>query len=794
MDEQQDVVLEASQEQALATLCEQLEQRIQRIEQVTSSGARGMKKPATGEPVISLDESNVFGVLGPRGSGKSTLLRNLSTQWMGSPGGEWASPARGHDRNRATSPRERAILLPPLDCSTLPPELPPGIAVLLYVRDRWLRDGKSDNDTTNHLAADFEKLLHDYSSMYREYRELTLELSATFEDFGHYMSDGVAKRLRLGENLEGWLAQAMAEAGKTALIVPLDDFDLIRGSDVRQWLGALLDELRRVRLMFVITADFQRLERLSPDHEQQFDDKTGRALVHKLLPPRHRISLPPWRAARDFGRVLQEGAAPVSLGSLLDAEASRLAIPARWLHQLVPERARGIVNLWDALAAARQRPPGDGGEERMPAAQDSRSSGKVESPRELFALLAECRDAPTLVRRIRSLDPVDWLRDMAWKGVDLAVDDWEESVETAQQRAAESRQGMAKPFTGLVDDEDDGGKSDGGTGSSPGKPRPATRSTRPMRSDGGEPSGQEQQRRRYLRDVDGPVRQLWAETLAEWCMAGNMRARARFLELWGPARTRLGRARMRVDLDVGRMRHYFDEQADRADSGFDAILFSWLAWPRKTESPPGAEWLTLDIGWQPLLEALRGKRDGWPTELVEAVALDPRGLAVGEVPQAGSSAALALLPAEIWAHVLLVDALDRCPWGPLRRTRGWELWTYLALAAVLVRTAYMFSLRRIGILEQRSFDGAQRLFLDVLERRNPVPLLRLQEHEVEDRMVEIFAHDGASAGVAARIRAEAQEGRDARGHALVAAADAYLASPAYTRLAACRPVGSGTER
>jgi hypothetical protein len=137
----------------------------------------------------------------------------------------------------------------------------------------------------------------------------------------------------------------------------------------------LLDELQQERLVFVVTADFPRLQHLSWDPRTEFDDKTGRALLDKLLP---RITgyicwIGPVKrdgnifpSAPGASRLTLQADKPLQIGKLLELEYKRLILtsdnsgtrdPAvsatrlALLLALLPGKPRGLETLYRYLEA-----------------------------------------------------------------------------------------------------------------------------------------------------------------------------------------------------------------------------------------------------------------------------------------------------------------------------------------------------------------------------------------------------------------------------------------------------------
>ncbi|MGH8476259.1 MAG: hypothetical protein ACRER2_10915 [Methylococcales bacterium] len=156
------------------------------------------------------------------------------------------------------------------------------------------------------------------------------------------------------------------------------------------------------------------------------------------------------------------------------------------------------------------------------------------------------------------------------------------------------------------------------------------------------------------------------------------------------------------------------------------------------ELPPGS---IIEIGWEPLLDALRGARDPLLSEPLAELLIDT-GTLGGELPPAESDQALALLPERLWALLLLVDALDRCLWAALSGPLGWRLTTYPGLAAAFVRSSYVHAIKAsYGNDHAFALSEPQNEFVKMLAQRDPKQLLELEEEDVIAKLRTLF-HDG----------------------------------------------------
>lgn len=186
---------------------------------------------------------------------------------------------------------------------------------------------------------------------------------------------------------------------------------------------------------------------------------------------------------------------------------------------------------------------------------------------------------------------------------------------------------------------------------------------------------------------------------------------------------------------------------------------------------PALYWLRVpagrhaELGWEPLIEALRGSRDPLLSELLSELLIDSGGLG-GDLPGPEADKALALLPDRLWALLLLVDALERCPWAAFSAPLGWRIVTFLGLGAASVRS-YAHAIAASGRNDKGlRFSKPQAEFVEMLDRRDPRGILSLEEEEVLARLRTLFG-DGLKGSLKDRHDPVAR------------AALAYLGSPVY---------------
>ena len=679
--------------------------------------------------------SNAIGVLGPRGAGKSTVLWWLYQKWRNACGAH-ASPASGD--------LQGVYLLPTLDCSVLPADVEPATAALLHLYTGLTHDEKLKGRFQRRPAIEedvdkLRELVERCTRMDRNYRGLCQDLAASPSDYSHYVVVGLEERVKLQKDLHVGLGTVLRGLGLRAFVVLLDDFDLVPAQEVRRWLLSLLDELRQPRLLFVLTGDFYRLEHLSWDAAAELDDKTGRSLLDKLLPAQNRVPLPGWTPSS------RHGFRPTgSMGPTLWEQVEEKAIAKRpeaggLVQGLLPERPRGLLNLYQTLAGA---------------------EGLEMS--EFLHALATSRQEPLFARQLAETETEEWARRLSFAEDDLTVEDWRETVAAAAARPRPKPAVQLPPLRalGAVLDEDASSDTAMALGHMETVPSllKGSEVTDPLRH--------AWLYRSPLRDAAEVDRPRWAELLIDLGLSlepGPVRRDllvsssaalcVHLLTTWAPAARRLSRAQLRLKFGHRELCELFEDNPVLRDA---RAALCWL----RSEAE-GA----IEIGWQPMIEALRGARDPLSSELLADLWVDPATLR-GELPPAETAEALGLLPRRLWALILLVDGLDRCPWQALSMPRGWRIATYLGLAAALVRSAYVHALCACARLAEDALSPVQQSFFNALSKRDSGGLLGMSEEEVIQNISDLFA--------------DSLPGRSESGDDVLTEATAhYLASPVY---------------
>lgn len=723
------------------------------------------EEPLGGPPGVMIEDefSNTFGVLGPRGAGKSTILRCLYNEYR---------PAKPE-----LEFQHGLVVLRPFDCSLVGSDLAPGTAILLHL-EREIRSilkerQRGGDERTRQSLDELGRLAGQYSQTTETFRQLGAEISSSLHEYTAFTLTGMRERMSLRERLPLLVRECLAELGRDlrkgenaarAFVVLLDDFDLVHAREVRKWILALLDELHQRRLLIVVTADFYRLEHLSWDPDAEFDDKTGRAVLDKLLPSPNRVNLTRWLS--DSRRAFKIGSAE---GRELEMEVSRFGVESPvqeiLLKRLLPGWPRGLVNLSRSLQAL----PGS-------------SSLMEDSLKEFVSLLASCRGEPLLARELKAKPISFWPRFLLFPDV-TSPEDWLEAVEVAEERLAVRDGGepplQIKPVKLLLPQVGKisrtvGKKNDSEESQStePTSSEPESRGSEleddlergydPLRHDPawGDPLRHDYLRVQPLRDSQDRVQPFWSELLLNYgflekvvdAPAEAVRNRLYFLDRWQPAVSKARRAEFRIRCDRESLRRFFEVE----DLPWAALL--WMSWELGREP-------IASIGWYPLVSALRGSRDVFQAEQMGDLLIDLRSLR-GELPEIGKGEELRFVPDHVWSMILLIDSLDRCPWKLFSRPLGWRISTYVLLASVFVRSAYVYALSRCGALEDLSLSIEQEIFVQALRRRSPVNLLKLEEEGMVNQCRVILLDSF-------------EERVKDRGNSLAAAAAAFFESTVY---------------
>lgn len=711
--------------------------------------------------------TSTFGLLGGRGAGKSSLLNHVyhHTRCPNDPCQHAAEPIESSDA--WCKLRRRAIVLKPLDCSVLPGECEPGMAVLSHVHEQLSKDAQRYNDPCEHnrlnLLDELQDIIGRYTHIGPGYNELSLDLSGTPDDYGEYLAKGLQTRMGMREKLSRWLADFFAalkkrqgEQAPHILVVLLDDFDLVpaKALTTQRWIPSLLDELSQPRLVCVVTADFHRLEHLSWYGHEHSDDKTGRALVNKLLPPQNRVVVTPWLSAKRAGFRPKDLPTEASLWELVTARLDRKVCNEAVFYSLLPAFPRGLEGFYLALHA----------EQKL--AESVRAEQKLtESARgKLLYLLASSRNESLLARRLEAEEVPVWTYGLRFASKNTTVEQWLQLVENAEQRpnyriARTNDDVDVAPLPALELELEEEKKDIQYA------PIHTDKSHDPLRHD--------DLHVRPLRDAIESERGLWAELLLDLGLAQTTRRRGELLLGWPALSTRLERACFRFEFSLEFVRKFVLDNHQLKQAAF-----YWIDCATESQN-------SYYIGWPPLLSALRGERSAFSQKLIDTLLINPSFLR-GDLP---APYALELLPSRLWALILFSDGLHRCPWSIFSGTSVWMVGTYLGLAAAFVRSAYAYALQRAFPAEPlvQAFSASQRRFVEMICEGDPARLLRegqsfRHEEDVLLALRDLFEDDFATV-VQAELQALQAPATEAAAVyeklSLIEAAAAYLDSPVY---------------
>ncbi len=734
------------------------------------------------DELVPFGMSNVFGITGPRGSGKSTVASRLS-RFLGDAGFALCGPDDWPQAEYDGSWNRLYVVRNPLDC-TVPPEglAEPGAAVLVHLCRSLVRDGLLEEGDLE----SFRRLIGRYSQVDQAYRELSADLSATPDDFGRYVAEGIESRLGLADDIYEALHGVVSRLGCDAILIKLDDFDLVSGADLRRWYRSLLDELRQPRLLFVLTADYNRLEYLGTDQSRQIDDQTGRHLIGKLLPARNRLSLRELEhAERRAFRPLPSITPPDGshLGAMVEGRlAGQPPYRTELALLLLPKRPRGAVDLYLKLEPlTRLKSTTKQGTE-----DDSPGAPSDDALAQLMVDFANCRNESLLARALHDREPHSWLTDLDPLVDSPSVEMWTSSVVAARQRVnqpppagEESPARFWEPIELLrprAQPREDAGQTLF-------KVRWLDDLARPP--DWQNPLRHDEQYRAALRDAAKDDQARWSELLIDRLVADEPIQRTRFLERWRPLRRCHARAGFRVSLSRSDLAALLttppyapvvdDKPSTRVKvesllpwmrlapepttaqgAGEDRARTSAEARARRRRRLGGPDRVEVDIGWPSLFGALRGAAPPIPYDLLTRVGTSTDRLFDGSEQRLSGRpdpyAAGRLLPGAVWAMVLLADALRRAPWAAL--SAGWRLWgplTYVGLAAAYIRTAHVFVLKQCGVTVRWQRDGAsngpkplRRVLLEQLEHSSAEPLTVWSRSRLHEGLAGFFDGDDAS--------------------------------------------------
>lgn len=614
--------------------------------------------------------ANSIGIFGERGTGKSTVLIELFKRSITKDCSDTA------DFNLLL---KKLYFVPPIDCSTLAQTNIPSAVVFLHIKNS-LKNGlkpQADSKKLDDLFKELDKLIGWCTRIDRDYRKLCLELSTTPTDYDYYQQQGINERIQLKLQLRKWLKKVRGLIEHKTFVILLDDFDLSPVVQVHAWINALLDELQQAGLIFVVTADFHRLEHLSWDGQKQFDDKTGRALLNKIFPPKHRMHMLEWRIddilnfsltqySSENDTVKQEQGEDLKT-LLLTLFGGREKLSLNVVSSLLPHAPRGIENLYEQLPSINY------------------ADDKYTNVLKFASILASCRNEPLFARLLTERKIRPWSTHLKLNKTPLTSEQWGNLIDKSYRRPAWSVANIERliPFNDLLDiDKTEFHNNTLGNQAAPLLHQSAY--TDPLRD---------------AKEVDHA---LWVELLLNLDLYSDIRYRVALLTSWEPLAKRIDGACFHVPFPRWELRAFFTDN----ESSLSKATMCWL----KTNDDG-----EIYIGWQPLFLSLRGERNPLVTKLLNQLLVDTTRLQ-GNLPNDSN---LEILPNKLWSLFVLVDALERCPWQAFSKVLNWLVVTYIALAAAFVRTAYFYTLEKSGYFKSSSrFSEIEKGFIEMLKNRD----------------------------------------------------------------------------
>lgn len=655
---------------------------------------------------------HVISLLGGRGAGKSTLLREIERQLpkeMARRGWMENLPIRVCDT---------------IDCSTQPEDFAPGFTVMVQLLDWFKEEIKKPNISPIHsgFIGDPDEILVKFAGNLPHFFDLGLQTASGYHEYAHYAKTGVQHRLKLRKTVSGALKTMCKKLGSKVILVPLDDFDLVHQAQVLPWLKAFADELNQSQLIFLLTADLYRLERLSygPD---SFDEKTGRAILAKYLRIQNRFHLPDFNRDNRLSFKPHEYKNDTNAHELKDLLEELLLVSTctaglkQTFNALLPRHPRGLESLYHtwleryksiqaATATATRESPES---PESPESQQNSAETSLKAHRNLSSLLQElatARNESLLARRIDEVSVLDWPDKLNFDQESLSPERWQSSTELALERGRavsdKSKKGGFRShpdgFPGLtttMDMREISGLSPKAQSGSPDSSvlinlTAALNSHEQQGPEWREPILDPLAHKRPLRDALVRQRAVWAELLMDIGFSGSGAHRASFLSDWTPLSQRLEGCKFNIRFRVSKVSRELEALPQQ-----DVDFGHWF----KIRTVKQYQFVTLDFGWPVLFEALRGLRSTHKDEQLSKVL----GLSEEEEEEDSSrilrdtKGRLNYLPARIWAMVLLTDSLRRWPWTALngRELKFDSARAFSRLGAAMIKVAYLHIFYRL---------------------------------------------------------------------------------------------------
>ena len=696
--------------------------------------------------------SNVFGLLGERGSGKSALLNRFKTF--------------------VEKEKQPFVVLSPLDCSALPPQIPFTLAVFLKIIEFF----EETNPGKKELSEALNELTGRILAVSVQSQQLTLELSGSNKEYSSTVIDHMKERLKFQKDFHDVLDRiAQVPPFDTKVItVLLDDFDLTTsGNAYNDRLQSLLDELHQFRIFFLVAADFYRLERLSLSRERIIDEKTGRALVYKLLPASNRVFLSPWKIDSTLDEKIENDKSKEiienNLKTVMNSLPKELKGQEPLIRALLPESPRGLLDLIKT--------------ENTQVNQN----GQTRPLNHLLATLASCRDEPVFSRDLLELHSQDWVNLFMFSEASCGLGEWINLVQRSIQRTKKANKSSSKaqilsPISHLFPINSHPGQNYSGEvfrDMVPESKENVDASAFPLRD----------YRIEYSVTKDANYKQatLWVELLLNLGFSPDSQPngslweinRLHFFSDWQPLKERLEKCYLQQRYSI------FDYQEYLHDGYYLPLnpSFFWVSVAPDIGNDGAREVArqahdqTMHFGWWPLLTLLKGDDS-------KALDLNIGQDSFGPVFSGEANAAtlgVEIIPAEVWSMVLLVDGLVHCPWRAFSRALNWLPVTLVCLSAALVKAAYLFGLKTAGLGQNLDKAPFHLALLKVLEKGpNTVITVSLSKDRPLEKPFLAFQEDDMRAFLGHFFGEEVTfEGEDS----LSVAGQRYLETQAYRNTA-----------
>lgn len=619
--------------------------------------------------------NNVFGLLGDRGTGKSSILSYF--------------PEYESVKN---SP---FIVLRPIDCLTIPKSIPLTLTILIRISEYFGDYSKPiESEEIKEASEKLIDLSKEFLSITEESQQLSLELSGSFAEYSTQMIRLMRMRMGFRQRLNKIINTAFHyfQEDKKVLVILLDDFDLSMSSEgYIERLTLLLEDLSQFRIFIIVSAHYHRLENLSLDEKYQIDEKTGRAITHKMLPNYNRVYLTKWDLESIKNSRFRD-----RVNDVLNTLPNGLFQNMNILKVLLPERPRGLIDFLNSLEN-----------------HSSNAEDELEI-QEALRILALSREEPifsrellntpldTLTKRFKfTKDPfgkLAWLKLVLgilerFKNKDFGIKNYlpiERLVPTNSFFKKDDIKLVYKDFIPSSRDDVDS-------------------SVMPLRDFRIELA--------VTKDISEGMVPFWVELLLNlsFLVPENTQStrwksnRLNFFSDWQPLKERLNQCFLE--------QHYskFDFYEYLHDAYYLPIdlCYQWtrLATVQGEDSNLSQ---VLHFGWWPLQSLIGGDNSNTLNPHVsqdEFDFLDPNS-------EPGVDLGVGMIPGEVWSMVIFVDGLVRCPWQVFSKSLNWLPVSLVCLSAALVKAAYLYGLKAIGMTLPIENAPNHQVLLDVLEIAN----------------------------------------------------------------------------